>query len=87
MAKFEITYGVGGGYNDSNTEIVECNDLDEAWEWAYEAACQSFESFGVFDYDEYEEVAEEEGWDDNDWDAAYLEEIERWCHYKAKEVK
>ena len=30
MTQFRITYGVGGGYNDISTEIIEADMLNDA---------------------------------------------------------
>jgi hypothetical protein len=77
MTQFKITYGVGGGYNDISTEIIEANTLDEANEIAYVNAIEVFESYGVYENndmtDEYDE-------------SEYQDSIERWCDYNAEPV-
>lgn len=82
MAKFKIEYGLGGGYNINEVEIVECDCLDEAQQWAYESAVGIFESYGIFDY----EGCVAEGYTDEDLDEAYSQEIEAWCRYRAEEI-
>jgi hypothetical protein len=84
MTQFKITYGVGGGYNVKDTEIIEANTLDEATEIAYLSAIEVFERYGVFgrqypDYD-YDSVSEE------DYELEYNEELERWVRYNAEPV-
>jgi hypothetical protein len=78
--KYKITYGVGGGYNDINSEIVECASIEEASQWAYDCAVDVFESYGIFDYSEYENE------DDEYINEAYFQDVDSWCHYSAEEV-
>jgi len=76
---FQISYGIGGGYNVNDTELIEANNLDEALRIAYEASLSLFESHTVFeDHVDYEEL------DDEEIQALYLEEAERWIGYHAE---
>jgi hypothetical protein len=76
---FQISYGIGGGYNVNDTELIEANNLDEALRIAYEASLSLFESYTVFeDQVYYEEL------DDEEIQALYLEEAERWIDYHAE---
>ncbi len=82
--QFQINYGIGGGYNVHESEVIEANNEEEAIQIAYECAAQLFESYGVFDnqnpgYD-YDSVDEEEAIAD------YLEEMESWVDYYAEPV-
>jgi len=79
MAKFKITYGVGGGYNDIAEELIEVDTLNQADEAAYEAAIQVFNSYSIYERELKDEKKE---WDDSD----YYQCLERWIRYKAKEV-
>jgi hypothetical protein len=82
MAQFRIEFGVGGGYNDIITEVIEANSLDEAVEAAYLSAIEVFESYGIFeDQNDVEEFD-----NDDDYQAAYDEEVERWCSYSAEPI-
>lgn len=79
MARFEIRYGLGGGYNVIQTEIVEVDNLEQAECDAFDAACEMFESYDVFgeqnpDYD----------YDSEDYAEEYNEERERWISYSAR---
>ena len=79
---FQISYGIGGGYNVNDTELIEANNLDEALRIAYEASLSLFESYAVFeDQVNYEEL---DGLDDEEIQALYLEEAERWINYHAE---
>jgi hypothetical protein len=79
MAQFEIRYGVSGGYNDIQTEVIEVDTLAQAESDAYDAACEMFESYDVFgnqnpDYD----------YDSEDYQDDYNEERENWIEYSAR---
>ena len=81
MTQFEIRYGIGGGYNDIQTEVIEVDTLAQAERAAYDASCEMFESYGVFhrlnpDYD-----YDSEGYQDD-----YNEERENWIEYSARPV-
>ena len=47
MKKFKVVYGVGGGYNDIQKEVLEFSSLEEAEEYAYESAVDIFNSYGI----------------------------------------
>lgn len=81
-----IKYGMGGGYGGSELtdwEKVDVDTKEEADAWAYESACEEFESSGEFDYDdfhnEYPDATEEDEWE------AYCLEREFWIFYFAEE--
>lgn len=78
MTQFRITYGVGGGYNDMNEEVIEASNLNEANQIAYESAVQVFESYGV--YEEQDMMTDE--YDESE----YQESIERWIDYNAEPI-
>lgn len=77
MEKFKITYGVGGGYNDIQEEVIEAKDLDAARAIAYEMAQDVFDIYGI--YDNEVEFAKE---DDNE-PVDYNECLESWIDYNA----
>lgn len=81
---FQITYGLNGGYNVHETELIDATNLNEALQIAYECSLNLFESYGVFDNQVNDE--ELEGLDDEEIQAVYMEEAERWIHYNAEEV-
>ena len=82
MANFKIAYGIGGGYNVIDEEVIEADTLDEANEIAYQCAVDTFERYGVFE--KHNDVEEFEN--DDDYQAAYHEEVERWTTYYAEEI-
>jgi hypothetical protein len=77
MTQFRITYGVGGGYNDISTEIIEAKTLDEAIEIAYVNAIEVFDSYGVY---------EENHMTDEDDESEYQQSIEPWIDYSVEPV-
>ena len=79
MKKFKVVYGVGGGYNDIQKEVLEFSSLEEAEEYAYESAVDIFNSYSIFD-----EINQE--CDEEDYEYLYNEEVERWCSYYAEEL-
>ena len=81
MAQFEILYGIGGGYNDIQTEVIEVDTLEQAEYSAYYAACEMFESYGVFDNQNPDYDYDSEGYQDE-----YNEECENWIEYSARPV-
>lgn len=87
MNSYRIRYGVGGGYNDINEEIVQAVNEDQAGRIAYECAVEVFESYGIFDKvserysyaDAGDDISEE---DENEIQSRYEEEVDRWCRYE-----
>ena len=77
MAKFQISYGVGGGYNDISTEVIESDSLNSAQQDAYDAAVQVFDSYGI-----YEDELGDGEWNDEE----YQDCLESWIDYSAVEI-
>jgi len=75
MAQFQITYGVGGGYNDITKEIIECDSLESAHRAAYDQAIEVFNSYGIYD----DQLEDGDEWDDEE----YRECLESWIDYDA----
>lgn len=74
MTQYQITYGVGGGYNDIRDEVIDADSHDEAIQIAYELSVEVFESYGIADYHLSDEEVEE---------GQLQELIEKWCDYDA----
>ena len=80
---------MGGGFNQRYHEVVMAENLDEASDLAYEAACDEYESYsGSHGISSEEEIAEENNLDpidDSDViNEIYCEERERWVNYWAE---
>ena len=81
---FYMRYGMGGGYGGAGDwELCEATNQKDADEWAYELACQDFESSGEFDYEQYEEDYPDS--DESEQWVAYCEERESWIEHEAIE--
>lgn len=82
IMQFQINYGIGGGYNVHQSDVIEAVNQEEAVQIAYERACELFESYGVFDNQnpDYDSVDEEEA------NADYQHELESWVDYSAEPV-
>lgn len=79
MAQYQITYGVGGGYNDITEEVLEFNTQDEAEQYAYESAIDVYDSYGVFE----NEYGDEEYECEEDYAQDRYTSIDSWCNYSA----
>lgn len=86
--KFEIRYGLSGGFGGcemQDWEEIEADDLDEANKIAYEEACEVYESYvgtnGIRDIDD---IMEEDGEDIEEAEMTYSEEMESWIDYEAR---
>ena len=91
MSKFLIAYGLGGSFGGCG-EWEECpyvTTLDEAEKYAYEAACQEYESYDGLHGLENEESIREEYPDISDGEVyeIYCDSRESWLCYKAREIK
>ena len=81
-----IKAGMGGGYGNSDLDdwqLTEATNQKDADEWAWETACDDFESSGEFDYEAFEEEYPDAG-EDEQWEA-YCQERESWIYYFAEE--
>jgi hypothetical protein len=81
-----IKYGMGGGYggaDNTDWEEVDVDNQADAENWAYEEACNEFESSGEFDYDAFHEENPDAS-DEDEWEE-YCQERESWIFYLAQE--
>ena len=96
MGKYKIEYGIGGGYNIEEEEIIECDSLKEAEETAFEQACELYESYEPTSWSDIENNPEDYGIDDIDEltenekndiiQEVYNESRESWINYSAEEI-
>jgi len=92
MKKFAIKYGLGGGFGgieNKGEEIIEAKNEDEANNYAYEMACQEYDSYaGLHGLRDIEQIMEEDGIEDeNEAEQVYNEERESWLDYDVKLIK
>lgn len=90
MPKYKIFTGLGGGFGGATEHIIEeFENLEDAEEYAWEEACEEYESYGgmhgLFNreeaLEEYSDLTEE------DLDAMYDEDRENWIEYWAELVE
>jgi hypothetical protein len=92
MPKFEIKYGLGGGFGGiefNDWEEIEADDLEMAESHAYEAACQEYESYeglhGIYSVQDY--MDEDPDITEEDAEQMFLDDRESWVEYAAREVQ
>ena len=78
MALYRLSFGLCGGFNVNETAEVEADNENEAVEYAYNAARELFEFYGVFE-NEYPNYVDT--WDSYEQD--YEDELQRWVYYSA----
>lgn len=98
MERFHLYAGLGGGFGGAHyCETVEAENIDEAYEFAYELAVEEYQSYeglhGILSWAECYEDAMESGFIGEDTmteneiatyvDDMYQEEIEGWIEYYA----
>jgi len=89
MAKFQIKYGLAGGFGGAG-EWKDCNatTMEQAEEEAMELACEVYESYeGMHGLRTVEEIMEEEELNEEDALQEYEEERDSWLDYEAREVE
>lgn len=88
MKTFEICYGLGGGFGGcGDWQEFDAENVEDAETEAYEAACETYYSYGgMHGLANREELAEEEpDWDDVDIEDEINEDMESWIDYEARE--
>lgn len=88
--KFEIRYGLGGGFGgceNKDWEPIEADSLEEAENEAYEQACQEYEMYeGMHGLRSAYQIMEEDGLDEDEAEEEWREERESWLDYEARET-
>lgn len=86
MPKYKIYAGLGGGFGGARYETTEEFEKEEqAEEFAWECACQQFDSYaGLHGLQSVEDIMEEEGCDEEDAEEMYNEQRENWIDYYVK---
>jgi len=84
--KWFISYGLGGGFGGAdNYEVIDAEDEDEASKYAWEMACQDYESYvGLHGLRTTDEIMEEDEVDEEAAEEIYNEERESWLDYSAE---
>lgn len=87
MAKYEIRYGLGGGFGGPcEWEDCEAETLEEAEAIAYDEACQVYDSYdGMYGLQTENEIMEENpDFDEEDAAMEWREQRESWLDYEAR---
>ena len=84
--KFKIKYGLGSGFGGANNEeIIDVGSLEEAEQWAYESACEEYDSYaGMYGLRDVEQIIEEDEVSEDDAIDIYGSEREDWLDYSAE---
>ena len=87
--KFKIFAGLGGGFGGATERgIFEFKNEEEANDYAYQQACEEYESMeGLHGLRSYNEIMEEDGLGEEEAELAYNEEREEWLDWRVEEVK
>jgi hypothetical protein len=88
--KYQIRYALGGGFGGcemQDWEDCDADTMDEAESFAYEEACQIYESYdGMHGLQSAEDIRlENPDWDDDSVEAEWREQREGWLDYEARE--
>lgn len=83
--KWFISYGLGGGFGGAdNFEVIEATNDEEASRYAWQVACDNYESYeGMGGLRTVQEIMEEEGYDEDEAYQQWEEEREGWLDYDA----
>lgn len=88
--KWFISYGLGGGFGGANNyEVIDAtgsvDSEDEANMYAWEKACEEYESYvGLHGLRTQDEIMEEDDVDEETAEEIYNEERESWLDYSAE---
>lgn len=83
---FIIGSGLGGGFGgQKNYEVIEADNLEDAEKWAWESACDEYESYaGMYGLRDLSQIMEEDEIENEDEAIeVYEEERESWLCYSA----
>jgi len=90
--KFLVKYGLSGGFGGCEREegeVIEAGSLAEAEDYAYEIACQEYDSYdGMYGLRSVTMIMEEDKIEDyEEAKEIWAEEREGWLDYCVKEIK
>ena len=80
---WQVKYGLGGGFGGCGEwEDTDCKTEEEAVNYAYELACEEYDSYsGTADA-----LEEDPDLTEGELDDMWLEDREDWISYRAREV-
>ena len=87
---WQIRYGLGGsfgGCDNMEWENTDAKDEQEAEQWAFEQACEEYNSYaGIHGIRSVEEIMEEENVEEFEAEEIYNEDRETWIDYRVREI-
>jgi hypothetical protein len=89
MPKFQLYYGLGGGFNSvQKQEIEEFPSQESADDSAFEGACEEYDGMaGLHGLRDTTMIMDEDGVDEDEAQGIYEEEREGWIEYYARELR
>ncbi len=83
--KYYIEYGVGGGINSKNSEVIDAKSEDDASTYAWQMACQDYDNYaGMNGIRDVSDIVEEDEVDEEEAQMIFNEERESWLDYSAE---
>ena len=88
--KFEglyiIGHGLSGGFGGArNFEVIQADSLEDAEKWAWESACEEYESYaGSYGLRDIMDIIKEDGVEEDEAEEIFNEEREGWLDYIAE---
>lgn len=88
MNKFEISYGISGGFGGScDWEEIQAVSLEDAETQAWENACEVYNSYdGMYGLRTIDEIAKEEDMTEDEATYQWIDNREGWIIYQARET-
>ena len=88
MKQYKIFAGLSGGFGGAKEyDIQEFATEEDAQQYAYEVACEIYESYeGLYGLRSIADIMAEESSSEEEAEDAYNEEREGWMSYYVKEV-
>jgi hypothetical protein len=86
--KWFISYGLGGGFGGAdNHEVIDADNQEQAEEYAYEMACQEYDSYaGLHGLRDLEMIMDEDECEEEEAEMTYNVERESWLDYSAEPI-
>lgn len=85
MKEWIISFGLGAGFGEDVYEIIEASSEEKASTWAWEAACQEYESYeGLHGLRSIDDIMDEDEVDSEEAEQIYHDERESQLSYDAK---
>ena len=89
--KFLVKYALGGGFGGTEMvdgEILEFDSFVEAEDYAFEMACQEYDSYaGLHGLRDIDEIMEDDDVNEDEAESIYNDDRESWVDYLVEEVK